>query len=704
MSAAPAQLKEKIRILVVEDEAIVSRDIQMQLSELGYSLAGQTTRGEDAVLMASELHPDLVIMDIQLAGAMDGIAAAQAIGTNSNHTVPIVFLTAYDADETLERAKLTEPFGYILKPFTDRDLRTVLEMALYKFRAEARLLESGLYSQAILDNMIDGVITFDADTRIQSCNQAARRIFGFASDEEVIGSPFVTLATEHLRHHLEDFLTHVRQWHEPRPGGLSREIAGLRRDGSTFPLSLTLSQINHAGRATFIALTRDLSQQHEAAEQIHYLAYYDRLTDLPNRRLLLDNLKRALVMSARSGQHGALILLDLDHFKRLNDTLGHAIGDELLQQVAARLKISVRESDQIARLGGDEFVVLLSGLSADAHEAARQAEATATQLLQELGKPYCLSGRMHANTPSLGIVVFLAHEYGLEALLQNAEIAMYQAKDAGRTTFRFFDPAMQTAVMARSEQVTDLQRALDQQEFMLHYQVQVDRHGEPIGAEALVRWKHATRGMVSPGEFIALAEETRMILPLGQWVLEQACAELAGWSQCLTKSLWTMSVNVSALQFAQDDFVSNVLSALLKTGANPERLKLELTESMLVHDVQSVIVKMNALREHNVKFSLDDFGTGYSSLSYLKRLPLDQLKIDQSFVHDLLTDPNDAVIAHAIIALGHSLGLQVIAEGVETGAQRDVLTGIHCDAFQGFYFARPVAASELAAYIQEIVD
>ena len=407
-------------------------------------------------------------------------------------------------------------------------------------------------------------------------------------------------------------------------------------------------------------------------------------------------------MSARSGQRGALILLDLDHFKQLNDTMGHAIGDELLRQVAARLKACVRESDQVARLGGDEFVVLLSALSDDAQEAAAQAEVAANKLLLELGRPYTLSGHLHSNTPSLGIVVFLAHELTPDELLQNAEIAMYQAKAAGRTTLRFFDAAMQTAASARTARVTDLQRALEQREFLLHYQTQFNRKGESIGAEALVRWNHALRGMVSPAEFIPLAEETRLILPLGQWVLERACAQLARWEDEPGKAEWTMSVNVSALQFGQSDFVASVLQALRLSGANPVNLKLELTESMLVNDVQDVILKMNALRAHQVKFSLDDFGTGYSSLSYLKRLPLDQLKIDQSFVRDLLSDPNDAVIAQAIIALGHSLGLQVIAEGVENLAQRDMLANIDCDAFQGYYFAHPVAAADLAEATEEM--
>jgi len=697
-----ANLAEKsVRVLVVEDEAIVARDIQDQLRTLGYVVSGHATRGEDAVAQVQQARPDLVLMDIQLAGAMDGIAAAHAIRELTHCSVPIVFLTAFDADDTLARAKLTEPFGYILKPFTERELRTVLEMAVYKFQAESSLREASLYSQAILDNMVDGVITFNAQGDIESCNQAARRIFGFRGDQ-ALGLPIAMLSPPDLRHHLMDFVKHVQRDPHARSAGQGRELTGLRKDGSVFPLSLSLSEITHSGKTGFIALTRDLSQQHEAAEEIYYLAFYDRLTDLPNRRLLMDYLKQALLISARSGQRGALVLLYLDHFKQLNDSMGHALGDELLRQVAARLKACVRESDQIARLGGDEFVVLLGALSEDAQEAAAQAEVAANKLLLELGRPYTLDGHVHSNTPSLGIVVFLGHEHSPDELLQNAEIAMYQAKAAGRTTLRFFDAAMQKAASARTERVSDLHRALEEREFLLYYQTQFNRNGVPIGAEALVRWNHALRGMVSPAEFIPLAEETRLILPLGQWVLERACAQLARWEDEPYKADWTMSVNVSALQFGQPDFVACVLRALRQSGANPLNLKLELTESMLVNDVQDVIAKMNALKDHQVKFSLDDFGTGYSSLSYLKRLPLDQLKIDQSFVRDLLSDPNDAVIAQAIIALGHSLGLQVIAEGVESMAQRDMLASIDCDAFQGYYFAHPVAAADLAEATEEM--
>jgi predicted signal transduction protein with EAL and GGDEF domain len=349
----------------------------------------------------------------------------------------------------------------------------------------------------------------------------------------------------------------------------------------------------------------------------------------------------------------------------------------------------------VARLGGDEFVVLLESLSVHPQEAASQAEIIAGKVMGALGVPYTLREHVHNSTPSIGIVIFLEDNETMDELLKKADVAMYQAKAAGRNTIRFFDPDMQAAAAARAALERDIRSGLALSEFVLHYQIQVDSHGRTHGAEALVRWNHSVRGLVSPAEFIPVAEETGLILPLGQWVLEEACAQLVRWSQNAYSAHWVVSVNVSALQFAQDNFVDSVRRALEKTGARPAHLKLELTESMLVRDVDDIVVKMCAVKALGVGFSLDDFGTGYSSLSYLKRLPLDQLKIDQSFVRDLETDSSDAVIARTIIALGHSLGLTVIAEGVETARQRDFLQGFGCDAFQGYFFGRPLPANLL---------
>jgi predicted signal transduction protein with EAL and GGDEF domain len=380
------------------------------------------------------------------------------------------------------------------------------------------------------------------------------------------------------------------------------------------------------------------------------------------------------------------------------------MGDQLLQQVAARIQGCARVGDSLARLGGDEFVVLLENLSPNASDAANQAEIVANKILSSFQTTFQLNGHDQESTTSIGIVVFKGELDAMDELLKKADLAMYQAKAAGRNNARFFDPAMQAAVAARDAMEKDMRDALATRAFTLHYQIQVDHMGVIRGAEALVRWNHPTRGMVSPADFIPLAEETGLIQPLGQWVLETACAQLVDWASAENSAHWTVSVNVSALQFALPDYVQTVTAALKKTGANPRLLKLELTESMLASDVDDVVAKMRDLKSQGVSLSLDDFGTGYSSLAYLKRLPLDQIKIDQSFVRNVLTDASDAAIARTILALGRSLGLQVIAEGVETLEQRDFLEGIGCQAYQGYYFGRPVAAHLLLNSARENHD
>lgn len=559
---------------------------------------------------------------------------------------------------------------------------------------QVSLRESALHTQAILDNMADGVVTFNAQGEIESFNRAASTMFGYPA-EAVIGRD-IAILTPPSKH--QEYLQHRRRFlslESGEGGNISIEFEAQRRDGSTFPMALSVSQIANSGRAIGIGILRDITQSRQNEAEVRRLAFYDPLTELPNRRLLMDRVKQAMVTSARTGHHGAVMFLDLDHFKQLNDSLGHDVGDLLLQHVATRLKSCVREVDSVARLGGDEFVVLLEALSSNAQEAAGQAEVIASKVLLSLGQPYLLREHAYSSTPSIGIVVFLGAEETIDDILKKADVAMYEAKAAGRNTLRFFDPVTQATLKAQAELSNDLRRGLEAGEFVLHYQPQVNESGVTVGNEALVRWCHPVRGMVPPGQFIPLAETTGVILPLGQWVLETACQQLVSWAKHPTTAGWTLAVNVSASQFAQPGFVDGVVAALEKTGANTDCLKLELTESMLVDDVEDIIVKMNAIKALGVGFSLDDFGTGYSSLSYLKRLPLDQLKIDQSFVRDVLNDPSDAVIARTIVALGHSLGLTVIAEGVETDAQARFLADIGCDAFQGYFYGRPQPAQPL---------
>jgi diguanylate cyclase (GGDEF)-like protein/PAS domain S-box-containing protein len=567
---------------------------------------------------------------------------------------------------------------------------------------ELALQDALRQSQAILDNMVDGMITIDERGRIASFNQAASRIFGYAA-EEVMGLNVSMLMPEPHRSHHDRYLSHYQGGGEARVIGIGRDVEGLRKDGRTFPMRLSVSHTAQHGQPMYIGLVQDITQRKRDEEEIRRLAFYDPLTGLPNRRLLMDRLKQAMVTSARTNRHGAVMFLDLDNFKLLNDSLGHDVGDQLLQQVGDRLRYCVRDGDTVARLGGDEFVVLLENLSLRAAEAANQTETVALKILQALDTPYPLGTLQHRSTPSIGIVVFLRDAVTMEDLLKMADVAMYQAKAAGRNTTRFFDPVLQAEVAARAALEADLRLSLRDRDFLLLYQPQADRQGDIVGVEALVRWQHPTRGMVSPCAFIPLAEETGLVLPLGTWVLEAACEQLVAWSRQPAMSRCSVSVNVSAQQLAEPGFVDLVVATLGRTGARADRLKLELTESMLVDDVESVIAKMLALKALGVGFSLDDFGTGYSSLSYLKRLPLDQLKIDQSFVRDLLVNANASVIARTIIGLGHSLGLSVIAEGVETEAQQRALWHSGCDAFQGYLLGRPAPAAALEERLHDML-
>ena len=444
---------------------------------------------------------------------------------------------------------------------------------------------------------------------------------------------------------------------------------------------------------------RYITARKHAEQKIERLAFYDALTGLPNRRLLLDRLHMALLASERNRQTGALLFIDLDNFKDLNDTRGHDVGDLLLIQVGQRLRSSVREMDTVARLGGDEFVVMLEGLGSARDESAAMVDLVANKILHTLNLPYRFEATTHHSTPSIGVTLFNGHQDSIDELLKRADLAMYQAKSAGRNTVRYFNPAMQVAVSLRASIEADLRQGLGRDELVLFYQPIVDIQSQVTGFEALVRWRHPQRGLILPGEFIGLAEQTDLIVPLGEWVLRAALAQLVVWNQAAQTRALTMSINISARQFRSPNFVPMVLGLLRASGANPHRLKLELTESLLLADAHEVVVKMTELRGVGVSFALDDFGTGYSSLSYLKRLPLDQLKIDQSFVRDVLTDVNDAAIARMILALASHLDMEVIAEGVETEGQREFLAKNGCRAFQGYLFGRPAPIAKIQSDI-----
>lgn len=563
---------------------------------------------------------------------------------------------------------------------------------------ERKQAETELRIAAIAFESKVAMLVTDSNKSILRVNKAFTDISGYTAEEVHGQTPRILKSDRH------DDAFYAAMWNSVNnTGGWEGEIWNRRKNGQVYPEHIVISTVtNTDGIVTnYVASLNDVTQEKAAADKIKNLAFFDTLTKLPNRRLMHDRLSQSLVNSTRSGQHGALLLLDLDNFKTLNDTLGHDVGDLLLQQVAARLTSSVRDCDTVCRVGGDEFIVLLEGLSHEAIEAAVQARDMAEKIIISLNKPYQLNNYAHHSTPSIGATMFNGNEKTTEELLKQTDIAMYQAKIEGRNTLRFFDSQMQKDINYRADLENELRKAISQNQFQLHYQIQIGSSGHALGAEALIRWQHPERGMISPFDFIPLAEETGLILPIGQWVLDTACAQLKSWQQNpLTHNL-VLAVNVSAKQFFQVDFVEQVQATLQRHDVDPTRLKLELTESMLVDNINDIIGKMNALSKTGVRFSLDDFGTGYSSLQYLKMLPLNQLKIDQSFVRDIVTDSSDRAIVRTIITMAHSLDINVIAEGVETEEQRQYLLDNGCTHYQGYLFSKPIPIDAFEALIRK---
>ncbi len=556
--------------------------------------------------------------------------------------------------------------------------------SLVRAEAELRIAAAAFESQ-------QGMFITDDQGVILRVNQAFTLTTGYSAEEAVGQTPRLIRSDYHPAAYYE------AMWQSLLDTGFWQgEIWNRRKSGEVYANWITITAVrDEKGQIThYVSSQIDITQRKDAEAQIMHLAFYDPLTRLPNRRLLLDRLQQAIAASARNQSVGALLFIDLDNFKTLNDTLGHDIGDRLLQQVAERLNACIRKNDTVARLGGDEFLVMLEDLSQSQPEAATQAEAAGRKILDALNQIYQIDKHKYLGSVSIGVTLF-SKQANVDELLKQADLAMYEAKAAGRNSLRFFDPEMQKAVTLRAELLNGLQEALREQQFRLYYQPQVDQEGHITGAEALVRWERPGVGLVSPVEFIPVAEESGLIKPLGFWVLETACSQLADWALKPESAALTLSVNVSSVQFNCADFVEQVLEVLHKTGANAQQLKLELTESLLVEKVDEVIAKMSALKAHGVGFSLDDFGTGYSSLAYLRRLPLDQLKIDRSFVRDLLDDPNSAAIAQTIIDLSQTMGLSVIAEGVETEIQRVLLASLGCHAYQGYLFGRPLPIDQL---------
>jgi diguanylate cyclase (GGDEF)-like protein/PAS domain S-box-containing protein len=562
--------------------------------------------------------------------------------------------------------------------------------------SQRRQAEEDLRIAAIAFESEEGMMVADAHGVIIRVNRAFTTLTGFSAQEVLGKTPALLRSDRHDKAFYDAMwqaLRDKRYW--------QGEVWNRHKNGELCAVWLTITAVAAPDGSVshYVGSFSDITQNKLAADEIFQLAYFDPLTHLANRRRLLDRLGQALTNAAETGRLGAILFLDLDNFKTLNDTRGHDSGDLLLTEVAQRMRASVRAGDTLARLGGDEFVVLLENLSAHHGEAAALANQVGQKLLQSLDQPYQLKDFEYHGTVSIGVGLFQAQDT-VEALLKHADLALYQAKSAGRNTLRFFDPAMQAALDARSALEADLRQALSRQELRLYYQPQIDRQGRVVGAEALIRWQHPQRGLVLPGEFIGLAEDCGLIVPIGLWVLDCACAQLRAWQGDPLMKTLQLAVNVSARQFRQADFADQVKAILQRSEAKPALLKLELTESLVLANVADTISKMQALKELGLGFSLDDFGTGFSSLSYLAQLPLEQLKIDKSFVRELPGNHSSEIIAQTIVTMGQSLGLNVIAEGVETAAQHEFLQQHGCPFYQGYWFSLPLPLAEFERFLQ----
>jgi len=582
--------------------------------------------------------------------------------------------------------------GSILHKETDESLWVFIDVTKQKnAEHDLRIAAKAFESQ-------EGMMVTDVNQVILRVNKAFTAITGYSTEEAIGKKPDILSSGQH------DVLFYNDMWKEINLTDYwEGEIWNKRKNDEVYPEKLTITAVKNAeGIVTnYVGTLTDITLSKQAEQEIQDLAYYDPLTHLPNRRLMMDRIIHAMAASARSGHESALLFLDIDHFKSLNDTLGHDIGDILLQKVAERLTACIREGDTVSRFGGDEFVVLLEGLSTHSAEATKQAKDIANKILSSINLPYQLASHHYTSSTSIGIKLFKDHRVEGDELLKQADIAMYQAKNDGRNGLCFFHPQMQANITDRAKLEKELNLAIEQHDFKLYYQIQMDSSQHPLGAEVLIRWIHSDRGLISPLNFIPIAEQNGTIMVIGQWVLDSTCAQLKLWQQdALTRDL-TLSVNVSAKQFHQADFIAQVTKAVQQHNINPARLKLELTESLLLKDIEDTIAKMKTLADVGIQFSLDDFGTGYSSLQYLKQLPLYQLKIDKSFVADLVSDSNDQAIVRTIIAMAHSLGLSVIAEGVETQEQQQRLLIEGCTHYQGYLFGKPVSITEFNKLLKE---
>ncbi|MSP12226.1 MAG: EAL domain-containing protein [Chloroflexi bacterium] len=684
------------RIMIVEDQNIIAMDLESRLTSLGYLIPATVAYGEEAITRAGELMPDLVLMDIMLKGAIDGVQAADQI--RQQFGLPIIYLTAHSDNRTLERARLTEPYGYILKPFEDRELHLTIEIALYKHQMEKQLREHERWLAAVLKGMGDGVIAADVQGNIQFVNPAAEAMTGWSHAEAQGRSvaEIFNVVHAHTRARIDNPIHQALERQEVTR--LPEQALLIARDGREIPVDDSAAPIrSQEGLLTgAVLIFRDVTERKRAEEQLRHLAYHDTLTGLPNRSLFQILVGRSLADAQRHERLGAILFLDLDRFKNINDTLGHATGDQLLKAVAARLTGVLRQNDTVARIGGDEFTILIEEI-----EQPQDATLVAEKLLNTLAEPFDLAGQELFVSASIGIGIFPTDGQNLDVLLRNADTALYRTKEQGRNGYTFYQPEMNATALTRLALENDLQRALQRGEFVLYYQPKVTLDtGRILSAEALLHWQHPELGLTPPEQFLSIAEDTGLILPIGEWVLRTACRQAKAWQAAGLAPL-RVAVNFSNREFRRPDMVALIEKILAETGLPASALEVEFLETVVMKDRDNSMAKLQALRQIGVFVSIDDFGIGYSSLEYIRQFQIDGLKIDHSFVSRAHADKRDEAVVRAIVALAHNLSIRVTAEGVETLEQYEFMKTCLCDEAQGFYFGHPMAPDVFMRFMKK---
>ncbi len=683
-------------ILIIEDEPFEAEHLKLHLQQAGHRIAGVVSTGKDAIERAALGGIDIMIVDIVLPGEIDGIQAAMQI--REEHDIPAIFLTAYVNDELLYRAEQARPFAYLLKPYRQREMEFMISMSLARMQVERELKEQRQIAEAdlhlahsVMCHTNEGIMVTDAQKNIVSVNPAFTRITGYEADEALGQKPSFLSSGNHDPVYYSDMWESINE-----KGYWQGEIWNRRKNREVYPEWLTINPVYDQGGSLthYVAIFSDITSVKQSEAEMEHLAHHDPLTDLPNRLLLMTRLRYSLRTASRNKHICAVLYVDLDRFKLINDSLGHEVGDGVLQHIARRFKGQVREVDMVARLGGDEFVVLLEGI-----EDPLDASLVAEKIIQCLEDPVVVQDHSFNISCSIGIATYPKDGNTVEALLRGADSAMYQAKRKGASNIVFYTREMTHEAYYRIQLYSDLRKALQNGEFELYYQPQFNMQtGVLSGAEALIRWNHPEKGVMLPGLFIQEAEDSGLILPIGDWVLMEACKTMKSW---LDQGIdfGRVSVNVAGPQLQRGELETMVKKALDSSGLPANRLELELTETYAMELIQIHMDTLQTLTEMGVSIAIDDFGTGTSSLSRLKELHINRLKIDRSFVIDIPQDKSDEAIARAIIGMANSLGLSVIAEGVETRDQEQFLINETCMVGQGYLFSKPLKKADFDALV-----